>query len=114
MTITLFWPIRVLIIPTTRLLFGATARSYWFFIVVRPDAINDHALIEHELEHCRQAWRLPFLHILLYAMSSRYRRWAEVEAFRVQVAHGMRVEDARTALWDMYREDVSAEELVVK
>ena len=101
----------VKIIPTTRLLFGATARSYWFFIVVRPDAIGDRALIEHELEHCRQAWRLPFLHILLYAMSLRYRRWAEVEAFRVQVAHGMHVDDARIALLDMYREAVSAEEL---
>jgi len=100
------------VIPTTSLLNGATARSYWFFIVVRPDAIHDAALIAHEKEHCRQAWRLPFLHLALYAWHRGYRRWSEIQAHRVQVAHGMSVSAAIRSMWDMYGEVVVPEDLV--
>ena len=111
MTRRIFHLIPVPIIPTTQGLNGAVARSFWFKVHIRPDAMGDEALIQHELEHCRQAWRLPVLHVLLYRISRRYRLWAEISAHRVQVAYGMSIVAARRSLWEMYGVEVSEEEL---
>ncbi len=56
-------------------------------IWLRTDKRDDRGLLAHELTHARQAWRMPLLHDVLYALSPRYRLQCEVAAYRVQLGY---------------------------
>ena len=48
---------------------------------------GDGGLHAHEVTHVEQAYRLLFLlHSVLYLLSRKYRLWAEVQAYRRQIA----------------------------
>lgn len=66
---------------------GFSATSYGVFVAIRPDYKEDHALLEHELQHCRQFYRSFGLNALLYWLSKKHRYRLELEAYRVQLAH---------------------------
>ena len=50
-------------------------------------SFNDNALVQHELEHSKQYYRLPFIHPLLYIFSKQYRYKAELDAFTAQIKY---------------------------
>lgn len=56
-------------------------------IKIRPAYRMDAGLLEHEKEHYRQFCRTVGLHVLLYAWVPRYRLWAEVQAYKVQLKY---------------------------
>ena len=57
-------------------------------ILIRPKYKNDFGLYMHELEHVKQAFKgLLIGHVLLYALSKKYRLKCEVEAYREQSLH---------------------------
>ena len=56
-----------------------------FVIFIRPEYKNDLGLLEHEKVHRRQwLWSMG-ISSLLYLSSKRYRLWAEVHAYKVQL-----------------------------
>lgn len=67
----------------------------------------DAALHEHELEHVEQAWRgLLVIHGVLYLVWPPYRLWAEVCAYRRQIARmgpGASIDFAVKLLTTRYR-----------
>ena len=77
----------VLIFFTDRLPQGVGGRSYWLFALIRPKYREDEGLIQHELEHSRQAWKLPLLHQLMYRFSKEYALACEAQAYRVQTKY---------------------------
>lgn len=61
------------------------ALSLGLLILLRERAEDNEPLIQHELEHCRQAWRGLFvLHLLRYWLDKDYRYQSEVEAYAIQ------------------------------
>ncbi|MGK5020770.1 hypothetical protein [Janthinobacterium sp. LB2P10] len=65
------------------------AITVWPFILIRPEARGDDALLLHEMVHYREQRNcgvLPWL--LLYAVSARFRMAAEVRGYRAQLAAG--------------------------
>ncbi|MGQ0710350.1 MAG: hypothetical protein ACT4NV_11440 [Rhodoferax sp.] len=77
-------------------------------VCIRTEYRTDQGIHAHELEHVRQWWTLGLLaaviiaalpsaahfaplglvaHSLAYALWPRYRLWAEVQAYRVQMRH---------------------------
>ncbi len=62
------------------------ARCYGFFVAFKNKySLESKGLVEHELEHCRQSYRLPFVHPLLYKFSKEYRYKSELDAFVKQL-----------------------------
>lgn len=80
------------------------AKTNMFLIRVHPNQAWDRGLLAHEEEHVKQFWAMwlvgflltfwisPFFwifscttHSLLYLLSSKYRLWAEVKAYRKQM-----------------------------
>ena len=55
-------------------------------------SINDGALVQHELEHSKQSYRLPLLHPLLYKFSKEYRYKSELDAFVMQLKYYSKAE----------------------
>ena len=53
--------------------------TLWRFVFIRPQYRDDAGLLNHELTHVRQGWRM-----LLYPFS-KYRPQLEVEAYREQL-----------------------------
>lgn len=87
-------------------LFGAQAMAIApGLILLHPEREGDTALIAHEEKHAEQqrahgnaaGWWLQYL------TSRAFRQQAEVEAYRVQIAHGASVEGCARALATMYR-----------
>lgn len=69
------------------------ARNYGFFIAFDSKySFNSTGLMQHELEHSKQFYRLPVLHALLYKFSKEYRYRAELEAYAVQLSNYSREE----------------------
>lgn len=58
------------------------AKCYGFFVAFSTKYnLESKGLVEHELEHCRQSYRLPFVHPLLYKFSKEYRYKSELDAY---------------------------------
>lgn len=69
------------------------AKNYGFFIAFDSKySFNDVALVQHELQHSKQFFRLPLLHSLLYRFSKEYRYKSELEAYAVQLSNYSREE----------------------
>ena len=64
---------------------AACARG--FLIFIRPEYKDDIGLLEHEKVHVKQFLCTLGLHSILYRLSERYRLWAEVQAYKVQLIH---------------------------
>lgn len=108
------WPHLVIYTDDLGADFGGTAKG--FVIRIRPKYRGDQGLLRHELEHVRQwwvsslvtaallcapvigfdlhpSWLFPAVvwsalpHRLAYLLSRRYRLWAEVRAYRVQMRY---------------------------
>jgi hypothetical protein len=62
---------------------GGYAKAW--FIRIRPKYKDDRGIHSHEETHVFQWWVTLGFHSLLYLFSKRYRLWAEVEAYRVQL-----------------------------
>jgi hypothetical protein len=63
---------------------GGYARLW--FVRIRPKYKDDQGILAHELEHVRQWWCNPIGHGLMYLFIKSYRRWAEVRAYKIQLA----------------------------
>jgi len=77
-----------------------------FLILIHPKYRDDAGIHQHELEHVEQAWKLALIgHSLAYLLSRKYRLWAEVQAYRRQIAvygTGAAIEFAVNALVNKY------------
>jgi len=91
--------------------FGAGGVSWIVAIFILEKYRADEGLHQHELTHARQAWRLLLVgHALLYLFYAPYRQWAEVEAYRVQIAvygPGRSIDFAVKALATKYQLGIS-------
>ena len=54
---------------------------------IRPAYKNDKGLEAHEVEHVRQWWYSLGFSSILYLMSKRFRLWAEVKCYKVQLEY---------------------------
>lgn len=72
------------------------AKCYGFFVAFKNNYnLADKGLIEHELEHCKQSYRLPFVHPLLYKFNKEYRYKSELDAFVKQISTYSKDEQVR-------------------
>jgi hypothetical protein len=76
-----------MIFYTTKFLKGFAGITYGPVILIHPDYKDDIGLLAHEKEHVKQWFRTLGLHSFLYLLSDRYKLWAEVQAYRVQLKH---------------------------
>lgn len=53
-------------------------------VQIRSECKGNRLLLEHELEHRRQLWRMLWLHTLAYLLSKEFRYELEIEAYRRQ------------------------------
>lgn len=77
-----WWPFYIMIPWKVK---GFAAKTWWFFVLIRKDKMDDNALIKHEEVHISQTWRLPIIHNIWYNLSDRYRLKCELEAYAVHV-----------------------------
>ena len=89
---------------------GFDAITIGFLIFIRPEAINNQVLIEHENIHVKQFKRNPLMPIL-YLLSCKYRLRYEVEAYKNNIALGRDVFSCAKAL-TMYKCNLTLEEAV--
>jgi hypothetical protein len=58
-------------------------------ITINTGSMRDIGLLNHEMEHCKQYSRIPFIswfyHPLMYLFSDRYRYRSELEAYKKQL-----------------------------
>jgi hypothetical protein len=57
------------------------------YVRIKKGYENDKGLIEHELVHSKQFYRLPIIHWLMYLLLPTYRYKCEIEAYREQLRH---------------------------
>lgn len=86
------------------------AISLGFFVLIRPEYKGNTALLEHELQHCRQFWRTLWVHAPLYFLSKRYRLYAECDAYAVQIKYGGSYDWAIQMLTNYYNLNISERE----
>ena len=68
--------------------FSAGGLSVAVFVFLLEKYREDKGLVEHELEHVQQSYRGLFIfHTLLYLLYTPYRQWAEIKAYRRQLAY---------------------------
>lgn len=65
----------------------AAGRAYGIFVRIKKGYEDDEGLIEHELQHIRQFYRLPLIHFALYKFSAWYRYNAELECYKIQLSY---------------------------
>jgi len=56
-------------------------------IRIRPAYKNDKGLLFHEIEHIRHWWYSLGFSSILYLLSKRFRLWAEVKCYKVQLEY---------------------------
>lgn len=77
-----------LVVYTDHVPEGSAGCANAMVVRIRPQYVNDEGLLQHELTHVKQAYRLLFLfHALLYLLDDCYRLHAEVEAYRKQLEY---------------------------
>jgi len=75
---------------------GSAGVANAMIVRILPEYEGDEGLLQHELTHVKQAYRLLILfHSLLYLFDAHYRLHAEVEAYRKQLEYSQdKVADA--------------------
>jgi len=58
-----------------------------WFIGIRPAYKDDKGLLFHEIEHVRHWWYSLGFSSILYLLSKRFRLWAEVNCYLVQLKY---------------------------
>ncbi len=77
-----------LVIYTDRLPEGFAGMAIAMIVRIRPKFKGDEGLLQHELTHVKQSYRLLILfQSLLYLLDDDYRFHAEVEAYRKQLQY---------------------------
>jgi len=77
-----------LVVYTKRVPKGSAGCANGPVIRILPSHKNDEGLLQHELIHVQQAYRLLFIfHALLYYFNDSYRLHAEVDAYRKQLEY---------------------------
>jgi len=67
---------------------GSAGCANAMIVRIRPEYEGDEGLLQHELTHVKQAYRLLILfHSLLYLFDDSYRLHAEVESYRKQLEY---------------------------
>lgn len=67
---------------------GSAGCANAMIVRIRPKYEGDEGLLQHELTHVKQAYRLLILfHSLLYLFDDSYRLHAEVESYRKQLEY---------------------------
>jgi hypothetical protein len=72
--------------------------TYGPVVLIAPGYEDDVGLLEHEFTHVRQFWRTCGLHLLFYPLWRAYRLRSEIEAYKVQMGYGLKIERAVTLL----------------
>lgn len=80
-------------------------------VFIRPEYKDDIGLREHEMTHVKQWFASLGLHSFLYLFCAKYKLWAEVQAYKVQLKYS----PGREALFagfiaNRYGLDISQEE----
>lgn len=57
------------------------------FMWIKEKYKNDVGLLEHEKYHAKQFWKLPFLGMVLYGLSQRWRYKEEITAYKIQLSY---------------------------
>lgn len=100
-----------MIIKTSLVAAKFDAFTLYPFIFIRPEKAEDTALIAHELVHYaeqREAWVIPWL--LRYIFSKKFRFYAEIRAYQVQLAMGGITLDQVVDLLGQYGFNLSRED----
>jgi len=66
-----------------------------WFVRIRPAYKDDKGLEAHEVEHVRHWWYSLGFSSILYLLSKRFRLWAEVKCYKVQLEYAADREEAR-------------------
>ena len=78
-------------------------RSHWFWADILKTSSGNIGLLAHELEHCKQAWMLPFgAYSALRKVNKRYRAWCEACAYAAQTLAFGPMDEYREARIDAY------------
>jgi hypothetical protein len=111
-----WWPVPVFYLPRLWGTVGGFAPLLCILLLEKyrdTSQVDNRAILEHELEHIEQTLKgLLIVHALLYLLVPRYRLWAEVRAYRRQIAcypAGTPVDFAARALATKYRLKISEE-----
>ncbi len=83
------------------------AINLFFVILIRPQFRTDRGLLEHERVHTQQVWKYLIFQPILYHCSKKWRLRFELEAFKVQIKYGMKVERAALLLSKNYNLELS-------
>ena len=88
------WPFVTYVDPS---IIKYAAEANGIFIRIAKGYEEDEGLYQHELMHVKQ-WLITLtLHYFIYYFSSRYRLWAEVQAYRKQMQYTKKDESLRFA-----------------
>jgi hypothetical protein len=80
-------------------------------ILIRSDRRGDAPLLAHEQVHVEQMRRVGWLRfVACYLTDREFRQAAEVEAYRVSIAHGRTFESCAAALAKHYRLGITESE----
>jgi len=87
-------------------------------IYIKEKYINDVGLLRHEITHAKQFGRLWIIHTTLYLLSSTYRLFMELEAYREQVKaynykKGLDYSWIIDALYNKYNLEMSKESIQI-
>ena len=94
---------------------GVGGRAQMWFITILRKYQSDTGILAHEKEHVRQFWTLGLFHGLLYRFSKKYRLWAEVKAYKMQLKYSPQYLDFYAQrMTEMYNIGVSKEEIIEK
>ena len=115
------WP-PALVVYTDNLPEGVGGRANAFVVRLRPEYANDEGMLQHELEHVKQAYAsLLVLHPLAYRFIKAYRFWAEMKAYERQMqfprADGTHMGDyemSRCMSQPVYQFNMTVEEILDK
>lgn len=79
-----------LVVYTDRISVNSAGCANAMIVRILPRCVSDEGLLQHQLTHVRQSYRLLLLiHALLYRFSRCYRLDAEVEAYRKQLEYSV-------------------------
>ena len=74
---------------------GSAGQAKGPVIKIRPAYKDDVGLLAHEVEHVRHWWCSLGFSSILYLLSKRFRLWAEVKCYKVQLEYAADRELAR-------------------
>jgi len=84
-----------------------SAINLFFVILIRPKFRNDVGLLAHERVHTRQVLRSFGLHIIMYHLSKNWRLKSVIEAYKVSVKYGMKIDRAALLIASNYDLEIS-------